>query len=372
MGFFFFLFVVGIIVFLIVKHRGNVAGEWERASRRLNLSYSRGGLLNPHWIYGKTDGLRYDIKTFNRSSGGSASQKWTGYRVRFRQSPDLRIRVTESARKRLTSRFQEVEIDDDGIFCARPGVESDASAIIDNAERLHSVTARLLEAAREDLASPETPAVSVPPPLQPEATAVETVVPSEPTTIELPANEGHDEPAVFEPLEAPEESPVLPGPLDPTETDDPAEELSPFVEVEDDPEPETASHSDPENAPLTLARVSHDLFDSGRNRFQITQQFDAEYEGLTMIGEGRLVKAEAFSNDRVFGRGPGTLAEVEIDHPEEPLPGHQTIRAVLQLPEETSPRQLREHIGDTVTISGTLIRCDAFEGRVFLGTGELA
>ena len=123
-----------------------------------------------------------------------------------------------------------------------------------------------------------------------------------------------------------------------------------------------------------LARAAADLFEAERNHFEIDRHFAKSYQGEVLEGAGILRQVERFSNDRVYGRGPGVLCEVEILRIGEPGGGPQVVHAIFQIPteedSESAVRSLlsewREHLGETVTLCGTPTRCDSFAGTLYL------
>ena len=294
------------------------------------------------------------MRPYLRTKDGARST-WTGYRLTFPEPIDLHISGNDDNRRRviirLSKRFTESEIEADGIFCTRSALAEDSSRIVADVEYL-------LSAAKEL----QQPVVTVDHPQPPPSVA----------TVELPAPKA---PATPDP--SPPPLPLREKPEVPVENHPEAEVVSePTVETEEptpevEPEPEKALPLAPPASALAVA--ARDLFDTGRNRFETGRHFSAEFQGRTLEGSGILRRVDRFSNDRVFGRGPGLIAEVEIWQLENPAAGLHQVTAMVQLPSEEeegmSVQHWREHLGELVAVCGTAIRCDAFTGKLFLADG---
>ena len=393
MTFVFFLFIVFVIgVIYVATRRRQVGNAFINAATRLGLRYSQEGTPGRQpWIYGERNGIRIDVRPFTRTQDG-VRRKWTGYRLQFSEPIDYSVTGANDAQRRITSRltnrFTESEVDGKGLFCARSSVAEDSSRLVSDVEYLLSA-ARELRAAtletKEVVPAPtpepveEEPEGAKPPPLpsREEPEVPETVSPDpEPLSeeeLEIPSilrQSPEMEASVEEPTEEAEEAT-----LDlesPPESDPDEVEATPLpISAEEAAEP--APPAPPRDS---LEAAARDLFDEGRNHFEVGRHFETAYLRQTLEGTGWLRRVERFSNDRVFGRGPGLIAELEIHDLENPSGGLQVIHAVVEFPPFEDEREARamlakwrERIGESVTVCGTPIKCDTFAGKLFLADG---
>ena len=316
----------------------------------------------------------------------------TGYRVKRNSA----IEIPASAIASLTNHFAKFEIDSERIFCGTNGVENSASNLTTAINRI-AAALRVADAAhaKADLAQSEkSPAdkrsganSEPPPPIEP--AAVFTEIPDD-----LPA----DQIPTFLRENSPDESPAIADAIDiqepPLETETKIK-ASPPSEPNPDPNPQPEMvevKPAPQISEPALTLAARDLFASGHNHFETTQRFSSEYDEQEIGGRGTLRRVETYSNDRFFGRGPGILAEIEIEidcpqmalaHADEPggysgarpAPEHinATIEIVVDENEATTAssiaRDMRRRIGDPVEVYGTLFRCDTFDARLFLKHG---
>lgn len=387
MTFFFFLFIaflIGVIYFATRRHQvGNV---FVNAATRLGLRYSQEGTPGQKpWIYGERNGIRIDVRLFTRNQG-SVRRRWTGYRLQFSdpiEISDARDReIQRRITSRLTNRFNETEVDETGLFCARSSVAEDSSRLVSDVEYLLGAARELRATALE---------TEEPPPPAPEPEAE----PEEPDRLKpppLPGREAPDVPVTAEtsPEEEPESPNLLPEPpgsesCPPEPADDelsidleslPEEAPDPVAPLPSSPSDEAETNPAPFTRVDSLSEAARDLFDEGRNHFEIGRHFEDAHLRRSLEGTGYLRRIERFSHDRVFGRGPGLVAELEIRELENPSGGLRVVHAVVAFPpfeDELEARatlaKWRARIGRAVTVRGTPTKCDTFAGKLFLADG---
>ena len=391
MTFVFFLFIVFVIgVIYVATRRRQVGNAFINAATRLGLRYSQEGTPGRQpWVYGERNGIRIDVRPFTRSQDG-VRRKWTGYRLQYSEPIELSASGDNDAQRRITSRltnrFTESEVDSKGLFCARSSLAEDSSRLVSDVEYL-------LNAARElRAATLEPPVAEPPPPAQPEPEE-----PDGPTPPPLPTRERPEVPETVSPQSEPLSEEELETPSICRQSTE-AETLLSMETEEDSPvdletlpgnDPEDLESSPPTDSPEELVEPSppsppkdsleaaaRDLFDEGRNHFEVGRHFETDYLRQTLKGSGWLRRVERFSNDRVFGRGPGLMAELEIHELENPSGGLQTIHAVVEFPPFEDEREARavlaewrERIGQSITVCGSPIKCDTFAGKLFLADG---
>jgi len=383
-----------IVFFIRRENKQALVRQWQLAADSFDrIKCDPGGTLsgNPT-LYGYVEGRRIDVAPFFHREFGSTSTQMTGYRIK-RNSP---IDLPPAAIASLSNHFHKFEIDSERIFCGTNGIEKSASNLTSAVNRI-ATALRLAdtEYAKANLARSEKDLVETltsvknepPPPLEKdEALTTITDIPTD-----LPA----DQIPTFLREEASRETASIADAID--EPDTPIEvESAPAttpepVKIKPAPPIEAEPVTPIAEPPLTL--TGRDLFASGHNHFETTQRFASRYDQKETGGHGILRRVETFSNDRIFGRGPGILAGIEIDCPqievaavEESTGFNSTatppskIEAIIEIAvdenESTSTnsmaRELRKRIGEPVEVCGTLIRCDAFDTRLFLKNGIVA
>ena len=394
---FVFILILGIVIIVAAsRHQKTVGSSWQEAAKKLGLRFEGGGMFHRLSMSGRHGGYHVDVSTFSRGSG-KGSRKYTGYRVVWPKSLNLGLNLSRQGifsgvssllgrqdlivgdpafdavvvvkatdvdgvrdfldRQRRTQilrlheHFSEYEIDDRSIFCCKPGVESDATRLIRRVQNIVNLAWTLTaDPEKNEIITP-----AVPPP-----------IPRSVEIVEAEPAETSEEPAVVAVVATPAPA-VEPAAhvFEPADPDLPPARREP-AEDEQDNDASPAKQND------ALSESALDLFDRGRNRYEIGRHFDTYLKGREICGAGRLRRVTAYSNDREFGRGPGAIAEVDICDPADPLPGIGHISGLVQLPEEIDLRILRERIGSEATVCGTLTRCDAFTGKLYLSRGEVA
>lgn len=358
--FFFILVIVGFVLFSIWKDgRQKRDVVFTTAAKKLDLNLSIDGIVfRKHWLSGIKGKFRVDAGAYGDVHSGQ-QRPHMGYRITFRDPITLDGAELEASRSRLIAGFpglyQECEVDREGIFFARADVPADGAVVVSDIERLIREAEKLLAKGNETLESgvfvvpvPESAreirreiagAPALPPPL-PERTTKADANPA--ATTAIPATAA----AVFEPDEPESE---------PTNSPETTEVLTtPFTE-------------DPDEA-TTLDLALLDLFSAGRNRYETGKRFESDHRGKEVEGRGTLRNVDRYSHDRVFGRGPGRIALVEVrlaaSDGADPLSA--TLCAEL-LDDEASPGL----IGKKVDLAGTLIGCDPFTSRIYLTASTL-
>ncbi|MCB1231705.1 MAG: hypothetical protein KDN19_15655 [Verrucomicrobiae bacterium] len=374
----FIILAAAIVIAVSVwkERQKNIVSIFSHAATELDLRFSTDGtVMRRPWIFGETSGIRVDVRPFTRNKNGTQAT-WTGYRLTF-PHPINPSFVGENDPKRplmarLTNRFAECSISDDELFCARSGLVEDSSRLIADVRLLINTARNLMEHGKDsEVAKPPLPP---PLPVKPEPVVQEVEIEeaAEPKfhTVEF---DGSESEASGSQIPAPEEP--EPASTSPLEQKQDAVTVLPETEIGETATRETieADSLAKDPPPQSLGAAAKDLFDSGRNRFQISRTFADAYGDRTLEGTGILRRVDRYSNDRYLGRGPGYLAEVEIRHLENPTGGLSQISAVVQLPgDEDSGMGLsewREKIGEHVLVCGTLVHCDAFTGKLFLRNG---
>ncbi len=385
--------IVAFVVFFIRReNKQSLIRQWQLAADSLaQVKCDPGGTLSGSpTLYGYIEGRRIDVAAFCHREFGSSSTQMTGYRVK-RNSP---IDLPPAAIISLSNHFPKFEIDSERIFCGTNGVEKSASNLTSAVNRI-AAALRLAdtEHTKNDLAQSEKDLVETlasvknepPPPLEKD----EIISPITEIPKDLPA----DQIPAYLRQEKSAEAAAIANAID---------EQDPPFEMESEPQPAAVvvnpappivaeNAAEISESPLTLA--ARDLFTFGHNHFETTQRFSSQYDQQDVSGRGILRRVEIFSNDRFFGRGPGILAEIEIDCPQVEIANAEeetgsssatsppsqikaTIEITVDENEDTSPnsiaRVLRERIGEPVEVCGTLIRCDAFDARLFLKSGIVA
>lgn len=345
--FFFIIAIVSFVLFSIWKDGQQKRDEvFTSAAKRLDLNLSIEGLVfRKHWLSGFKGKFRIDAGPYGNVHSGK-QRPHMGYRITFRDPITLAETEREASRSRLITGFpglyQECEVDREGIFFARAEVPMDGTVVAADIERLLREAEKLVARADETLDSgvfvvpvPESAreirresaaAPALPPPM-PER----TLKSADPTPAVTDAMTGtvfaSDEPTV----------------------DSFPDFASPFTEDPDEP--------------TTLDIALLDLFSAGRNRYETGKRFESEHRGRTIEGSGTLRKVDRYSHDRIFGRGPGRVAlvEVRVGSPDGSDPLTATLFA--ELPEDEGSHDL---IGKKVALAGTMIGCDPFSSRVYL------
>lgn len=357
---FFILVIVGFVLFSIWKdgrQKRNVV--FTTAAKKLDLNLSIDGIVfRKHWLSGIKGKFRVDAGPFGDVHSGQ-QRPHMGYRITFRDPITIDGAELEASRSRLIAGFpglyQECEVDREGIFFARADVPADGTVIVADIERLIREAEKLLAKTNETLESgvfvvpvrESAPGIrrevagapALPPPL-PERTTKADANPA--ATMAIPATTD----AVFETED--------PGPEATTSAESTGLLPTPFTE---DPDKVTT---------LDLALL--DLFYAGRNRYETGKRFESDHRGKAVEGSGTLRKVDRYSHDRVFGRGPGRIALVEVRLAASD--GADPLSATLcaELPgDEASPGL----IGKKVDLAGTLIGCDPFTSRIYLSASTL-
>ncbi len=381
------LFIAAIVFFLKRGQKRNLLSTWQIAASALdNFRCIPGGTITGYpSLTGMIEGRRIDVAPFFHREFGSSTSRMTGYRVRC----DHAVELPPEAIANLTDHFRNFEHASRQIFCATAGVEELSASLITGVRKI-AAALRQADMEAERKAQAQAPKVKNLVSVRMEPRGSEPVASKEPVAA-----------LVYEPTSPP----ALPDPE--AQPDKASGSASPQagaqlatvlpVEPEANPAPEPEPEIPALRAPIpqnSLTRTALDLFAQGRNRFEITQHFDAAYSGREIEGSGILQRVDTFSNDRILGRGPGVVAEIEVALPAptppppadtgEEIPASSTqprsprsVRVYVVLPvcENVTPgaqaRELREDLGKQVEVCGTLLRCDPFDARLHLIDGVL-
>ena len=389
MAFFFFLLVAAGIGFAVWNaQRRNNESTFTNAATRLGLRVtSDHGAIRRPWIYGEIDDVRVDVKPFTRQKNGTRST-WTGYRLTFREPVRVAIKGDDDPKRRimarLTNRFAECALNENELFCARSSLAEDSTRIVNDVEYILGAARELRAAPETEPHPPEKEPAKTPPPIPEPKDIPELATPirrevEPPQEEPTPAFHEVDLKAALSQELTPEKAPAAEIPEttgveeSDLEQDEPPQRLESELPLEEEPTPTPAPPPADQPPPGSLGAAAQHLFDSGLNRFEAGRTFDSEYQGKTPEGTGILRRVDRYANDRFFGRGPGLIAEVELLPLENASGGLTHSTAVVQLPsEEESGLKIsywRERLGEDVQVCGTLIRCDAFTGKIYLADG---
>lgn len=347
---FFFILFAAIIVGAVAhvrRTRSQLREYFAEAARDLGFSYTEEGAMGSRpWIYGFKNGLRIDVRPFASRLGGP-KRLWTGFRVTFAEPVAILTQGPNDIRQRgllrLNRAFRECEIDQESLFCALARLPDSPTMIVDAVDLVTTVAWTFVNTGDDRDASPEMTdeapdEPATPPPLPLPAPAVD----AEPTPPTAPAPNAVAEPEAPEPAAAP------------------------VVAI--DPPRRPAEWS-------PLEKAGADLFASGRNHFDTARQFDQTYAGHVLTGSGILRKVGRYSNDRIHGRGPGLLAEIEATTYDADTGRAVTFHILIPIPEtDGQPPSLadwRPAIGRIARVSGSPLRCDSFTRRLHLAAGSV-
>lgn len=384
MVFFFFLILAAGIGFAVWNaQRKNTETTFTNAATRLGLRItSDHGAIRRPWVYGEIDDVRVDVKPFTRQKNGTRST-WTGYRLTFREPVRVSIKGDDDPKRRvmarLTNRFAECALSDNELFCARSSLAEDSTRIVNDVEYILGAARELQAAPEIEPPKPEKESAKAPPPIPEPERAPEPVTPirqeieppeedSSPVFHEVDLKSALSQSVATREKEEASESEKVEEPA--PEENESLSLAESEIAIEEEPTPAPPANQPP---PGSLGAAAQHLFDSGLNRFESGRTFDSEYRGKTPEGTGILRRVDRYANDRFFGRGPGLIAEVELLPLENASGGLTHSTAVVQLPsEEVSGLEMshwRERLGEDVQVCGTLIRCDAFTGKIYLSDG---
>jgi len=358
---FFFLFAVaGLVSFSLWNQKRQKFDEvFTTASKRLNLALSfEGSIFRKPWLHGVKGGFEIDAGPVGATAAGGRGRLMR-YRVTFRTPVDLPVEDYGRTRRRLigflSADFEDCEVDREGISFTKARVPEHASELISDLELI------LLEA--ETLVTVAIRALQ----------SADSVVPVPENTRDI-SRRKREESATPPPL--PDRSPGRPEP-DSTDAEIASAALETTTRVTMRPTETESGESifelvtDPREDPKplsTLDRVCLDLFAAGRNRYEIGRIFESDHLDHEFSGEGILRKVDRYSHDRVFGRGPGSIAVIDlrVTVPDGDGDGGKLIHVTLLagLPSDAQPPGARA--GTTVRLGGTLVRCDPFTSTLFL------
>jgi len=171
--------------------------------------------------------------------------------------------------------------------------------------------------------------------------------------------------------------PVAPPPEPPEKSSPkpiPTLEESGFIapDIESRPADREPPPADPaeESAPaeLDLAALCEELFGADSRSFDTAKVFEEKYNGREVSGTGKLVRADSYYRDMVFGDGPGARATLIVHEVSQGPYGGREVQVVIQLPEGADD-ELRSHRDATFSFEGTLAGCDAFMRNLFVADG---
>ncbi len=326
---------------------------FEAVAKETGLIVSVDGLLfRKPWLHGSRDGLRLDVSLFQKTES-EITTKWIGYRVHFRNTVYRGDEGQKVAEERflgsLSGEFPERRVDEERLFCARECPNPHAALLVRDIEFVLRAAERWEEECQSALA---VSSFVVPVPVRDPTGGAETKPRVEPPP--LPFSKADQEevlvPVVSEDSSIPVIATVSHVPREPSQA---------------------YGEEDAVLSPLQVAVIA--LAGSGLSHYEAGRVFEASYLGQLIEGGGTLRKVEPFSNDRVYGRGPGLLARCEIraTSPASALPLGVELVVELPQPDEGGMglSDWRCQIGEEILVCGTAIRFDAFAKRFFLRDG---
>ena len=131
------------------------------------------------------------------------------------------------------------------------------------------------------------------------------------------------------------------------------------------PDQDNTELAEPTEVALDQSSVMHDLFDSTRMGFDNDQHFLATYDGAGIVWNGTVDTVRSFTSDRDFD-GSGNKVTVLLGYLRGEELRSRQVKAVVQLDADTSVTS-----GDTVTVSGTLVRADRFTNSLYVANAEV-
>ncbi len=112
------------------------------------------------------------------------------------------------------------------------------------------------------------------------------------------------------------------------------------------------------------------LFGSHQSSFKSQALFEQEYEGREIHWTGKLLRAEVFSYDMVFGSDQACRATFEVSEIKESSYRGHTVKAFVRLPKPDAER-LRDRVGQPLSFTGQLFKLDALMRNVYITAGQI-
>ena len=406
------LLIVGVIVTIGVAKAGSSSGAesiWGAAAQRLGLRLERSGVSDGPTISGTRRGLSVHIDTFRKS--GDDNRTYTRYRVNFKKSLGLGLRLTRQGPLAYVSRklgtqdiltddedfdnavvvkgrdpeevirflnpsrrlravrfltlYPGAVIDDTKIECETRNVARSPDQIVQTVQRMTTLAEQLTHGDEEGADYLE-------------ALTAEVEPDGDDHSIVLDHAPYHKEPFI-------EISDVLPPVLEVDSAPEAVETRGEVAEYPTDiasreplaPTP-TEQHSDEfkpegtrfaEHESTGVRAVVQTLFAEGNTKSQTEEIFKARFKDQNVEWTGTLVNVRSFRFDLVFGDQPGTRAEFEMDQTDSATVG-RTVKAVVRCPPEAED-EIRKMVDKRVTFRGRLFQCDAFMKTLFLTDGQI-
>ncbi len=416
------LAVAGVALAYALKHQQKADEAWQEAAAALGMRCGQRGLFKKRTIKGHHEGIRVLVDTYTQSHGKS-STTYTRYRVSYpplglglhlkRQGAlaglarfvgfqdidvgdavfdeavvvkgDIPRKVVEFLTPVRRMKIQRLlrgrpgsEIRDSQIRYRKRGLETDASKITSNVLYLCQVAQVLC--AEPDPEAPMERALLA----QREARLDEALEVIEPMTAAERTDADPDAQVLrgeilYTAGEYEQAAEILEEVLEERPEDAELQALAEHSAARARPPAPPAPPADPAPPPPPppevevledAAAICEDLFGGSRMSFESAKLFEQRYEGRLVRWSGRLHDVGTYSFDRIFGRGPGTKATVDLHEVGAESYSHLLVRAVVQLPEEAR-ETLQGSRHETIAFRGRLLRCDAFVRNLFVGEGEL-
>jgi hypothetical protein len=407
----FVLVIFGAIVAIVISRHSKALSEtWSEGARRLDLRLQTG---RKKALRGVRPSMQILVQT--KSVGKS---QWTEYVATFREALPLQIKlspqgyfpgVTNSlfnradieigdrnfdsgitiegadpdrvrefldpevvhSIKRLVARFDQFEINQYGITVFRTRVTNNVEMLTKDVELLEKVALFLIHKANsdEDMENTEPSKSPQPPPVPRKGESEKSEAGPKPPPIPYKKNDAKIEETPVETIEKPVKD--LEESLDSESNEAEAEtsESEVIEEITEEPEAElTILDEDQPSAPVPTETISPIVeqwmmqFSEATGRYAFSKIFETFWKDQAVAGEATLQSVEAFSMDRVFGRGPGHRLHYDLGQ----LENGDTLQLVSNAPADSDKSQLQSQIGKPVEFQGLLIGCDAFTQTLFL------
>jgi len=213
---------------------------------------------------------------------------------------------------------------------------SDSQKLVDDARLLESSAQKILESAL-----PSTGPRKVPPPFPKKE----------------PVEEGEIEEATPEVVEKVVQEAALE-----TEIEKEFESVFEVITEESEPPEIALSHNG-----SVFAKHCRDLFAECQSNYEMLKAFDEELKGTEVDETALFKRAESFSMDRVFGRGPG----IRRFFPLGSLENGDQLMLVTNSPVDLTIREAKEKEGNADSIQGNFVAFDPFSRTLFVKVPQL-
>lgn len=407
----FLLFGVAVVAIAIAKQKREQAlTAWSEAARLLGLNYVPGSWFKSGRIHGELDRIPVEIDTFSRSAGQS-KQTFTRYRVHFPEALGLGLKLQNEgflasvgrffgaqdievgdatfdkavvvkgaqpeavrafltlsrrhAIQRLFSALNGAKIDDNGMLFEKRGLETQAGNLARHIRRMVNVAHDLVEVPEPARTMDQALTARRDGELEHALTLVREIpVPDASRQADVAQLEGE---MLYTGGRFAEAAEAFERGREREPDDAELHGWAAHARNRAAEPPEAAAPPPPAPAPEVVgpdaAAVCQALFAPMMLSLEADKVFEERYRNARVRWTGKLLRVNGFAFDLVFGNQPGTRAVVELS----PVEGAfgRTAQAVVHLP-AAAETQIESLIGQTVTVEGTLVRCDALMRNLFI------